>query len=114
MKKTLLVIVFVVTMGGLSNAQSTLCRDLACECSPDIKTGPGSCDEVQGHGACDSNSLCVNLDNDLANCGKLGRVCKEDEDCSNGTCSKEAIILPGANPDNPPLALVKRKRQYLM
>lgn len=119
MKKLLFLFVAIAAMAGFANAQSTLCRDLACECSPDIKTGPGSCDKVQGHGACDDNRLCVNLDDDLANCGKLGRVCKEDEDCSNGTCSKEGIILPSTNPAIPPVMVdtplpLKHKRKYLV
>src|ERR1051325_2540115 len=109
MKNAILLVVTIVVMVGVSNAQSTLCRDVACECSPDIRTGPGSCDLVpNGGGACDNNGLCVNLRNDLANCGSLGHVCSPGSDCVNGACVLDdggyGGIQPGA-PPAPPLTV---------
>ena len=125
MKKLFLVAIAIVAMAEISNAQSTLCRDVACTCDSGIRTGPGSCDLVANNaGACDSNSMCVNLQNDLANCGSLRHACDVGSDCVDGACIADGGgdfggIQPGANPANPPLAidapqiLTKRKRPHL-
>ena len=87
MKKVVLLVIAIVAMAGISHSQSTLCRTVGCTCDSGINTGPGSCDLVpNGAGACDRDSLCVDLSDDLANCGALGHVCAIGDDCSDGVC----------------------------
>ena len=109
MKKTLFLVIAIVAMAGFANAQSTLCRDVGCTCDSGIDSGPGSCDLVPSDGgACDSNRMCVNLLNDLANCGSLRHSCATGYDCDGGVCTPDGTggdiggIQPSTQQQNPP------------
>lgn len=52
----------------------------------DSGQGEGTCGDCSGHSCC--GSTCVNLNNDILNCGTCGNVCPEEKPyCDMGTCS---------------------------
>jgi len=45
------------------------------------------CGNCEGHSCC--GSTCINLSNDILNCGTCGKICPSDKPfCDNGTCAK--------------------------
>jgi surface protein len=68
---------------------STVCKDK-------VHALVGLCKE-KGQEYCSKSNNCIDLNNDVKNCGTCGNVCLNEKVCSSGVCTQEPFILVYAN-----------------